>query len=86
MRLQLYNMMTNLRILCGSPPPGRAIDYGIPLAFDGIMVKLQTQLSGHVATALLLCGVNDWTGLQIWIDKEFKRLANGEYVVRESSG
>ena len=81
-RLQLYNMMTNLRVLCGSPPPGRAIDYGIPLAFDGIVVKLQTQLSGHIATASLLCGVNDWTGLQTWIDKEFKRLANGEYVVR----
>ncbi len=84
-RLQLYNMMTNLRILCGSPPPGRAIDYGIPLAFDGIIEKLQAQLSGHVATSLLLCGVNNWTGLQTWIDKEFKRLANGEYVVRESN-
>lgn len=83
-RLQLYNMMTNLRILCGSPPPGRAIDYGIPLAFDGIILKLQTQLSGHVATALLLCGVNDWTGLETWIDKHFKRLANGEFVVRET--
>ena len=78
-RVQLYNMKTNLSILRGSPPPGRAIDYGIPLAFDGITLRLETQLSMHVSSALCLCGVNEWTGLEAWINGQFKRVANGEY-------
>ena len=70
-RRQLLAMQTNLRTLAATPASSSAIDYGIPVAFEGITSRLQAQLNGHVETAMMLCEVNEWTGLKIWIGKVF---------------
>jgi hypothetical protein len=71
-RVQLSAMKAGLDLLCGTPPPGTTIDYGIPLAFDGIILRLVDQLDGHLETALLLSELNEWSGLKTWIGTEFK--------------
>ena len=71
-RHQLYDMKENIVRLLQTAPPSAAKEYGIPDAFNGIMRRLVDQMNGHVATALLLCDGNDWTGLKTWVEKEFR--------------
>ena len=82
-RVQLYNMMTNIKIMSGSQKPSGGIKYTVPASMWGNNAKHRHQFSLYVVHAMKVAEKKEWTGLKDWILKTFDLLPNGDYAIRE---